>query len=86
MKLKIVKNWTSLKEKTIFTINISSELYHKWYGEQMRRFWMLSKLEEWGYKDRVLNDNPVFDIDESYECWQMSLSHLQSFILFNKGL
>jgi hypothetical protein len=74
LKMKIKQNWFSISKdnKTIWEISIEQEYADLWYKEMMRRF---IKPE----KDEKPN---CFDIDESYECWEISIWHLKEMLKF----
>ena len=69
-KFSIHKKWLDLNEPVIFYVDLPEKLLDDWYKEQVRRY----KNEEW----------KIFDIDESYELWKMSLDHILEFIKFIK--
>ena len=71
MKLKIYQ-FPEEKQKYIGEIDIRNMYTTLWYNEMMRRF----KEDDW---DR-------FDIDESYELWQISLNHLLEMLKFIKWI
>ena len=71
-----VKKW--LHNKRDFIIEIQKDKLDLWYKEQMRRFWVLCKLEKEEDKQIYIKANPVFDIDESYELWIMSPEHFEA--------
>jgi len=58
------------KEDDIWSIDIKERYTEMWYKEMMKRF------KEWEKK--------VYDIDESYETWKISLWHLNEMINFLK--
>lgn len=73
MKLTIYK-YPEEEETFIWIIDIKERYTDMWYNEISRRY-----LE--------LKTNPnikIFDIDESYELWQISLWHLEEMIKFLK--
>lgn len=69
MKLQVYKNPED-KKTYIWELTLSDEEAQKWYDEVMRRFKERSEF--------------VFDVDESYECWAISIWHLQSMLDFFK--
>ena len=82
MKFKIVRNWTSIKEKALFEVILKNKDTENWYNEVWRRFWKLSTFASEEEKQEYINKTPIFDVDESYECGIMSISHLQEFIKY----
>ena len=81
MNLKISKRWDILiweNNPKIWEIEIDNELTTKWYNEMIIRFKEIpdNPTKQW-YKS-----NPLYDIDESYECWQISLPHLRDMFIF----
>lgn len=67
MRLAIYKN-PDLKQDYIWYIWIKKEYTSLWYNEMMRRF--------------KNHENNVYDVDESYECWVMSISHINEMFKF----
>jgi len=82
MNLKIVPNWTSLNEKELFSISITQEEADKWYKEMTNRFIKLWNLKTQEAKEKYIKAVKMFDIDESYEYWQMSEAHLKEMMKF----
>ncbi len=84
MKLKIRQNWYSIDEsnKTIWEIEIDKEYTDLWYREMMRRFNLLSWKETEEEKQLLLSNFPCYDIDETYECWEIWLPHLIEMLTF----
>ena len=79
MKFKI-KQWSS---ETLFRVILKKKDCDLWYKEQIRRFGSLYFMHEY-QKQKSFKKYPIFDIDESYECWVMSIEHLNAFINFIK--
>lgn len=78
MKLEICKRWDILisdKNPKIWEIELDSELTTIWYNEMMRRF--IKETQEDKYT--VI---PLYDVDEAYECGQISLWHLKDMLTF----
>ena len=75
MKLQIYK-YPEWKETKIWYIKIKKEFAELWYQEISRRHWIL-------FRDKTI-DLPMYDVDESYELWKMSISHLKDMMDFLK--
>lgn len=67
MKLSIYK-YPDDKSSKIWSIELKKEFSALWYNEMMRRF-----------KE---HENNCYDVDESFTCWVISLSHLEEMIKF----
>jgi len=73
MKLTIYR-FPEEKDQLIWTIDIKDNIAEMWYEEVWRRFW-------------EIKTNPniaIYDIDESFETWQMSIWHLEEMMKFLK--
>lgn len=81
MKLEICKRWDILISENnpkIWEIELDDILCRKWYNEVIRRFKeMPDKITKQYFKKY-----PVYDIDEAYGCWQISLEHLKDMLTF----
>lgn len=73
MKLAIYK-YPEWEEDYIWTIEIKERYAELWYKEISRRHWIL-------FRDQTI-DLPMYDIDESFELWKMSISHLRDMMDF----
>lgn len=73
MKLSIYK-YPEEREDYIWTIEIKERYAELWYKEISRRHWI------W-FRDKTC-DLPMYDVDESFELWQMSISHLRDMMDF----
>lgn len=84
MNLKIRQNWFSVNEnnKIIWEIKIEKEYTDLWYKEIMRRFDLLSKIESESKKQKFMKSAWCYDIDETYECWEIWLPHLIELLKF----
>lgn len=85
MQLQITKRWDILVWKdnpVIWSINIHKKYTDIWYKEMMRRFNDMCNLKTEEDKKKFLELNPCYDIDESYECSQISLKHLRDMLDF----
>jgi len=80
MKLNIVKNWTSLNEPTLFSIELSKDKAKLWYKEMMIRFWILNSLKTEEEKQKYMKTFNLYDIDEWRECWKISYSHFKDML------
>lgn len=67
MRLQIYKNPDDKNTKIGF-IEIKNELARVWYEEIMKRF----KISEW----------EIFDVDEAFETWAISINHLWEMLKF----
>lgn len=59
------------KENKLFCIDINKYTWQSWYSENMRR-----------HKENI--DLPIYDVDEVWEIWNMSINHLKDMIDFLK--
>ena len=83
MKLTIYK-YPEEQETYIWVIDLKERYVTMWYEEQMNRFWAMSINPNEKDRNNYTREYPVFDIDESYEIWQISLDHLAEMIKFLK--
>lgn len=82
IKMKIKQHWCALVEESFWFITIDWDKAELWYKEMMRRFNLLSDDKTEDEKQLILKNFPCFDIDESYECWEIGIPHLISMLTF----
>ena len=75
------KEWPTYKFKIVgresnFYVKIPVTFLEIWHTEITNRFIQMSKLPNEQEKQLFMETNPVWDIDESYECSLMSTEHL----------
>lgn len=85
IKMKIKINWYAIHEEEIWEVFIKKEYTDLWYEEMMRRFTALDDSFSEKDKQNYLREFPCFDIDESYECWEIWLPHLYEMLKFLKN-
>ena len=81
MRLQIYKNPDD-KNTKIGLIEIKNELARVWYNEMMRRFKELSNCVNEKHKQVYLKNNNIYDLDESFETWTISINHLWEMLKF----
>lgn len=62
--------------ESIFYVKIPVTILEVWHSIVTNRFIEMSKLTNEEMKQNYMLENPVFDVDESYECSLMSTEHL----------
>lgn len=82
IEFKINQYWFWIDKNEIWEIFIKKEYTDLWYKEIMRRFSVLDKSSSEKDRQNYLREFPCFDIDESYECWEIWLPHLLEMLKF----
>lgn len=82
MKFTVRENWYDLKSKIIKTVDIKKSDLNLWYKEITRRWWCLAKIQDEEEKQKCLELLPIYDIDESIACKNMSIEQYKNYSSF----